>query len=94
MSTTSFTIRLDEELKRRLEEAAQEEERSASQLAIRAIRRLLEEREAERRFIQAALDEADKGVFISEEAMRAWFYSLGTENELPEPEPDVFIDPD
>lgn len=53
-----------------------------------------QEKERERRFIQAALDEADKGVFISEEAMRAWFYSLGTENELPEPEPDVYLSDD
>jgi predicted transcriptional regulator len=35
--------------------------------------------------------EADKGEFISDEAMTAWFLSLATENELPEPEPDVFV---
>ena len=91
MTTTTFTIRLDEELKRQLEDEAAREDRSASALATRAIRRMLEERAARRRLIEAALAEADDGAFISEQAMMCWFDSLGTENELPEPSPDVFL---
>ena len=40
--------------------------------------------------IESAVTEADKGAFISEENLTAWFLSLGTDNELPEPSPDVF----
>jgi predicted transcriptional regulator len=47
--------------------------------------------EARRRAIESAMEEAEKGEFISEEAMTAWFLSLGTHNELPEPQPDVFL---
>lgn len=50
-----------------------------------------DETETKARMTREAAAEADKGVFISEEKMTAWFESLGTDNELPEPEPDVFL---
>lgn len=34
--------------------------------------------------------EAEKGIFISEEATTRWVESWGTDNELPPPEPDIF----
>lgn len=48
---------------------------------------------AERKLLKERIAEADKGVFISEEAMHRWIESWGTENELPPPEPDVFLKP-
>ena len=51
----------------------------------------LKDRQARRQSIQDAVAEAEKGEFISEKAMTAWFLSLGTETELPEPQPDVFL---
>jgi len=41
--------------------------------------------------IREAMNEADKGEFISEETMKKWFLSLGTDDELAEPKPDTFI---
>ena len=49
--------------------------------------------EAERRLLKERIEEADKGVFISAEAMHRWIESWGTEKELPPPEPDVFLKP-
>ena len=49
--------------------------------------------EAERRLLKERIAEADKGIFISEEAMHRWIESWGTENELPPPEPDIFPSP-
>ena len=49
--------------------------------------------EAERRLLKERIAEADKGVFISADAMHRWIESWGTENELPPPEPDVFLKP-
>ena len=43
--------------------------------------------------IQEAKAEAQKGVFVSQESMEQWVDSLGSENELPIPKPDVFSDP-
>ena len=40
--------------------------------------------------IKAAVAEADKGVFVSSEAVDRWMESWGTDNELPIPEPDIF----
>jgi predicted transcriptional regulator len=41
--------------------------------------------------IDEALAEADKGVFISGEAVSKWLASWGTPDELPPPEPDIFL---
>lgn len=93
MPTVQFTMRVDEELKAQLEEQARREDISASQLATRAIRSHLNGKEAERAAIEAAVLEAEKGVFISEEAFTAWVSSWETENELPPPTPDIFPEP-
>ena len=45
---------------------------------------------AERLLLKERIAEADKGVFISAEAMHRWIESWGTENELPPPKPDIF----
>jgi predicted transcriptional regulator len=91
MTSPRFTMRLEPELKDWLEGEAKRKDRSASYLAKQAIRELKEKTEAKARMIQDAIEQADKGVFVSEDKMTAWFESLGTDNELPEPKPDVFL---
>jgi predicted transcriptional regulator len=91
MQSARFTLRLEPELKDWLEEEAHRQDRSAGFLANKAIASLRHDTEARRSAIQDAMEEAEKGAFISEEAMTAWFLSLGTQNELPEPLPDVFL---
>ena len=92
MATVPFSMRLDEDVKARLEKQAQREDRSAGFLAQLAIQNLLEEREHFYEQMDLAIAEADKGVFISGEAMHRWMESLETENKLPPPEPDIFPD--
>ena len=91
-STTSFTLRLDEDVKNALEAEAVKEDRSASYLAAKAITDMLAAKQAKAEAIQQALAEADKGEFISEKAMTQWVNSWGTDNELPPPEVDIFPD--
>lgn len=91
MSTVPFTMRVDPELKAAIEDEARRQDLSASQVATRAIRAHLNARAAERAAIEAAIAEADKGVFISGEAMMAWVESWDTPEELPMPEPDMKI---
>ena len=55
-----------------------------------AIEAFLDARADKKRQIEAAVAEADKGVFISQGKMSAWIDSWGTDAELPPPEPDVF----
>ena len=91
MATERLSLRIDANLKRNLELEARREERSASYLAVKAIEAMLRERAAKRAAIREAVAEADKGAFISQEAMDAWVSSWGEDAELPPPEPDVQI---
>lgn len=89
MATERLSLRIDAGLKKDLEREARREERSASWLAVKAIEAMLRDRAEKREAIREAIAEADKGDFISQEAMDAWVSSWGTETELPLPEPDV-----
>jgi predicted transcriptional regulator len=92
MNSPRFTMRLDPELKDWLETEAKRQDRSAAYLAKQAIHDLKTRTEAKAQMIEEAVADADKGMFISEEKMTAWFDSLGSDHELTEPEPDVFLD--
>ncbi len=91
MSTVSFTFRIEKSLKKSLDLEAQAEDRSASYLASKAIKMMLELREEKKRAVQNAILEADKGIFVSQEAVHAWIDSWDTENELPKPKADIFL---
>jgi predicted transcriptional regulator len=85
-----FTLRLEPELKEWLEKEGRRNDRSAAYVAAQAIAAHKARSEERIRAIKDAMAEADKGVFISQGIMEAWFLSLGTDHELPEPEPDIF----
>lgn len=91
MATVPFTMRLEVGLKKTLEDEAKRMDRSASYLASSAIRLMLDARAAKREAVASALAEAEKGEFISSEAMHEWMASWDTDDELPPPEPDVFL---
>ena len=91
MATERLSLRIDANLKKSLELEARHEERSASYLAVKAIEAMLRERAGRRAAIREAVSEADKGAFISQEAMDAWVSSWNEDKELPPPKPDVQI---
>ncbi len=93
MATERLSLRIDADLKKSLEREAEREERSTSYLAVKAIEAMLRSRAEKREAIRSAVAEAEKGVFISQEAMDAWVASWGTDAELPPPEPDIHPDP-
>ena len=72
MSTT-MTIRLEAELKDRLESLAAATQRSRSFLATEAIRDFVERNEWQVGEIQAAIKEADAGDFASEQEVDSTF---------------------
>lgn len=76
MSTT-MTIRLDDELKQRLDKLADATHRSKSFLATEAIRDFVELNEWQVQEITAALVEADKGEFATEEQVAGVFKKWG-----------------
>ncbi len=87
------SVRLDREVRDDLEEEARRQHLSADEIANEAIRAYLDNQILKREAIRGALAEADKGVFISSEAMHRWIESWDTDDELPPPEPDVFFAP-
>lgn len=92
MGTSPYSIRLDDELRQALEREAEIEDRPPAQLAVRAIRSMLDAKAAKRAAIDDALARADQGGFISAEAMNAWIDSWDTEDELPAPTADITPD--
>lgn len=90
-TSVPFSMRMDETLNEDLKQEAQLRDRPASYVVSKAVKEFLAREKRERTIMLERLKEADKGEFISEEAMTEWFLSLGSENELPEPKADVFI---
>jgi predicted transcriptional regulator len=90
MSTTPFSMRIDTDIKARLERRAELEDRSAGYIVQKAVSEYLDAKDYMIKCFREAEVEADKGIFISEQAMDVWVRSWDTDDELPPPEPDVF----
>lgn len=93
MPSVSFTLRMDTELKRQLEDIARRERRSAANVLQRAAEEYVMRQQAFTSMVDRLEARADKGAFVSEVAMTEWFASLDGDAELPEPKPDVFVKP-
>jgi predicted transcriptional regulator len=91
MPTTPFSMRIDVELKKTLEEAAEREDRSASYIANRAIEDWARRERAYDQELESALKEAERGVWISSEAFDKWMDRWADGHDDPFPEPDVFF---
>lgn len=74
MAMTSFTTRIDADLKAELEQIARFEDRSASYMANQAIRAMVEERRATRKLVQTGLDLVEHGApSIPASEIHDWF---------------------
>ena len=92
-SPDTFSVRLPDDLRREVDEFAKATKRSRSFVVKEAVAAYMSEQRAYLAAIDEALAEADKGVFISGEAVTRWLASWGMPNELPAPEPDIFLKP-
>lgn len=89
---STFSVRLPPETRRELEEYAKATRRSSAFIVKEAVEAHLAERRAYLAAVEEAIEEADaSGEFISWEATSKWLRSWGTPQELPPPEPDVFL---
>lgn len=92
MPSATFSMRMDADTKAALEAEAKRLNRSVAYVANEAITDFLDKRAYKRECIEAAAREADKGVFISEEAMMNWLEKLEIDPDATPPEPDIFPD--
>lgn len=89
MPSTVLSVRVPEALKEQLDYLARSTKRSKAYLAAEALDDYVRKNAWRARELHAALVEADKGVFISHEAMLAWADSLGSDAEPAAPKPDI-----
>jgi len=83
--STTLTVRLDADVKRRLESVAAHVRRSKSFLAAEAIEEFLNVQEWQIAAIREGIAAADRGDLIPHEDVRAWAASLGSKRKLPRP---------
>ena len=79
--SSTMTIRLDADLKIRLDKLADTTHRSKSYLAAEAVREYIELNEWQLQEIQAAVIEADAGDFASEKSVNAAFGKWGVNED-------------
>ncbi len=91
MASDRITIRVQPELKQWFEQRAKRKDRSLGYVVVQSMEQTKRSTEARDQMIRDAMAEADKGVFVSQEAVHKWMDSWDSENELPLPEPDVFL---
>ena len=89
MPATPVSLRLDDATRARLAAEAARPDRPAAQVATRAIRSWLDAQDEPRRQVDAAVEAADRGAFLSSEAVGAWMDDWGTGREGPVPETDI-----
>jgi len=83
--TTTFSIRLKPETKRKLSRLAKASGRSANFLIADAVESYVEDQERLRAEIRESRRDVAAGHYIRDEDMKAWLLSWGTKNELPPP---------
>jgi RHH-type rel operon transcriptional repressor/antitoxin RelB len=86
MRSTTFTVRVDRDIKKRLEKLAESTGRSRSYLAAEAINEYLDVNEWQVIGIKRAIASLDRGQGISHEQVKDWIASWGSKNERPIPE--------
>ena len=84
-NTTTLSIRIDQDIKDRLEVAAKHQKRSKAFLANEAIKEYLAVQEWQEQRIRDAIASADRGEGVPHNNVLAWVQSWGTDNELPMP---------
>jgi RHH-type rel operon transcriptional repressor/antitoxin RelB len=85
MSSTTFTVRVETDVKKRLEKLAKSTGRSRSFLAAEALREYLEVNEWQVAGVRKAMDSLDRGDRVPHEQVKAWVNSWGGERERPAP---------
>jgi RHH-type transcriptional regulator, rel operon repressor / antitoxin RelB len=83
--STTLTVRLDPEVKQRLESVALRIQRSESLLAAEAIEVFLTIQEWQLAAIEDGIAAAERGELIPQEDVQAWAESLGSGHERPLP---------
>ncbi len=86
--TEIVTVRLDRNVKRRLDALARAAKRSKSFLAAEAIAAYVDSQEWQFAAIHEGVAAADRGDLVAHDAVADWFDSWDTDDERPPPAPE------
>ena len=89
MVSSVLSVRVPEELKEQLDYLSRSTKRSRAYLAAEALGDYVKKNAWRAKELHAAITEADKGVFVSHEAMVAWADALGAGASSSPPKPDI-----
>jgi RHH-type transcriptional regulator, rel operon repressor / antitoxin RelB len=89
MPSTTFTVRVESEVKRRLEKLARSTGRSRSYLAAEALNDYLDVNEWQVAGVKRAIASLDRGEGISHQEVKDWVSSWGRKRERPVPSPSA-----
>lgn len=88
--TVPMSLRIDSDIKTRLQAIAQRHKRSAHALAQEAVSLFVEKQEAKDKWNQEAIaaynDYKTTGLHITHEELETWLDTWGTDNEQPAPQ--------
>jgi RHH-type transcriptional regulator, rel operon repressor / antitoxin RelB len=85
MSSTTFTVRVESEVKKRLEKLAKSTGRSRSFLAAEALNQYLDVNEWQVAGVKEAIASLDRGEGVPHEEVKSWVKSWGRKRERPMP---------
>jgi len=85
MSSTTFTVRVETDVKKRLEKLAKSTGRSRSFLAAEALNEYLDVNEWQVAGVRKAMGSLDRGESIPHEQIKAWVNSWSGKRERPAP---------
>ena len=85
MPSTTFTVRVEPEVKKRLEKLAKSTGRSRSFLAAEALDQYLDVNEWQVAGVKRAMASLDRGEGVSHEEVKDWVDSWGRKRERPAP---------
>jgi RHH-type transcriptional regulator, rel operon repressor / antitoxin RelB len=85
MASTTFTVRVNPEVKKRLEKLAKSTGRSRSFLAAEALNDYLEVNEWQVAGVKEAIASLDRGEGVPHEEVKDWVKSWGSKRERPVP---------
>ena len=85
MSSTTFTVRVETDVKKRLEKLAKSTGRSRSFLAAEALSEYLDVNEWQVAGVRKAVASLDRGESVSQQQVKAWVTSWGGKRERPLP---------
>ncbi len=90
MTSHVMSLRISSEMKEKLERISSDTKRPVSDIAEEALSEYLLQQEMEAKALDEAIERADRGDFVSHDAVADWLRTWGSADEKAAPDADIF----